>query len=357
MRFQSLPSWMPAAVLAVLAALPMLLPLGVLRWAVPPLVFGLAVFAYRREAPQETADVAPAPAVEPLLTEVLPVWQRHVDSVREQSETAIGQLLDGFSALLRQFDAAGFGSIRAGDGEDRNLNLLTLCQRELSPVLACLENIINSKAGLLAHIRALDADVKELRELAGEVSLIAAQTNLLAINASIEAARAGTAGRGFAVIAAEVRRLSTASSDIGKRITVRMGQVADNMGATLSAAADTDHTDREAVGSSGQVVEHVLAHVRELAASTEAMRNQGSAIRSDVAGLLVALQFQDRIRQILEVVGADIARLHTALAAEQALPAAEAWLAQLGTQYTMEDERATHGTAKRATSDDEITFF
>jgi methyl-accepting chemotaxis protein len=371
--------WLPAAAAIACAALPLWQHAGPLQWlalgGVAAASLWLAPGAARHGAGADpaaagaAADDAPAASAAELLEQVLPVWQRHVDSVREQSETAIGQLLSGFSSLLTQFDAAGFNSIGAAGGDDGrgSMSLLTLCQRELGPVIACLEGVINSKAGLLEQVRQLALAVAELKTMAGEVGQIAAQTNLLAINASIEAARAGDAGRGFAVIAAEVRRLSLSSSDIGKRITLRMDQVSDTMAATLSVAAKADVADRDAIGASSQVMEDVLGHVGELAESSEAMRARGSVIRGDVAGLLVALQFQDRIRQILEVVAADIARMRTALADAQQLPEAGEWLAALGRNYTMEDERSSHAShagkggarmaAPAAAADDEVTFF
>jgi methyl-accepting chemotaxis protein len=305
------------------------------------------------DAPQDGARMAA------LLGDVLPVWEHHVASVRSQSEQAIGQLITSFSSILARFDDAGFkGAHGASSGGDSAISLLTLCQRELGPVIAVLQSVIDSKAGLLGHVRSLSDTIAELKELSTEVSLIAAQTNLLAINASIEAARAGTAGRGFAVIAAEVRRLSSSSSDIGKRITDRMNLASSTMRTTLDVAGKADESDREAMVSSGHVMEDVLSHVRELAASTESMKANGGALRGDVAELLVALQFQDRIRQILEVVSADMLRMQQAVGEGVALPPAQDWLADLGSRYTMAEEHQAHAApAAVAADDDEVTFF
>ena len=351
----------PALAACACAALPMLGQSSWLKAAALAGVGAASAWMLRRApaAAPETdllEDVRPSGEAE-LLVQVLPVWERHVDSVRTQSDAAIGQMIGAFSSILERFDDAGFKDVHASNGAPAAMSLLTLCQRELGPVIACLESVIDSKAGLLEHVRALSDTIGELKELANEVSLIAAQTNLLAINASIEAARAGTAGRGFAVIAAEVRRLSTASSDIGKRITARMSLASDTMRTTLEAAAQADHGDREAMVASGHVMEDVLGHVSELAGATETMRAHGGALRSDVSQLLVALQFQDRIRQILEVVSADMMRMHSSIGSGE-LPPAQAWLDELASHYTMAEERDHQaGQAASTAGDDEITFF
>ena len=363
--------YLPAGLAALFAGLPLFYAVG---WPAAVALAGVAACsgwsAWRHArcaaAAQAQADLA-LPAryalenVQGLLGGVLPVWARHVQSVRQQSDDAVTQLLASFSSLLQQFESAGFTGRAADDGGNNQvtISLLTLCERELGPVIRCLENVVGSKVELLDNVRTLSAATDELAELSEEVRKIAAQTNLLAINASIEAARAGVAGRGFAVIAGEVRQLSMQSAEIGARITRRMGEISGAMGATLEAAARAADHDRDAISSSNSVVDDVLGHVRELARSADDMRAQGNHIRSDVENLLIALQFQDRIRQILEVVEADIGRLEQGVQDSGTLPALDAWLRQLESHYTMDDERHSHqgGALPAAGGGDEITFF
>jgi len=283
----------------------------------------------------------------PLLRGILPVWREHVESVRSQTDTAVGDLVVNFSSITEQFEAAGFkGTSDASDtGQDTTISLLTLCERELQPVIASMTRLTDSKGALAASVRELSVITGELQTMASEVAGIAAQTNLLAINAAIEAARVGAAGRGFAVIAKEIRSLSQASAKTANHITGRMAQIMTIMKNTSEAAAQAASSDKSAIELSGTVVEDVLSHVRELSVEAQTMLGQGNVIRSNIEALIVSLQFQDRVSQVIGVIDKDIARLHDTIDSEEALPSADQWLADLQARYTMKEQRRSHGTS------------
>jgi methyl-accepting chemotaxis protein len=148
-----------------------------------------------------------------------------------------------------------------------------------------------------------------------------------------------------------------------------MVQMSATMASTLDVAADADDSDRKAIGASRAAVEHVLDEVRSAGGAAELLREQGNMIRGEVEQLIVALQFQDRIRQILEVVEADMLRLQATAAAGEQAPEARTWLAELSSTYTMAEEHGNHAPGKAALGDkrsatvstaaqaDEVTFF
>jgi len=276
-----------------------------------------------------------------LLQGVLPAWRHHVEQGKVQTEDAVMHLTSSFALVLEQFDLAGIGGVPGGGADGNTIGLLALCERELQPVVGSLTEVIVGKDQMLASIRDLSDEIKALSAMAAEVSSIAAQTNLLAINAAIEAARAGESGRGFAVVAAEVRKLSQRSAETGSNIATRVRQVAKIMDATMAVAQASAEQDKLSVSLSGNIVEDVLSHVRQLGGSAENMRTHGMIVRQEVEKLLMAMQFQDRVSQILSGVNADMQKMQDSLQETHPddLPDASAWLGEFGKTYTMEDQK------------------
>ena len=124
------------------------------------------------------------------------------------------------------------------------------------------------------EMRSLAEQTRNIESLTNTVNEISDQTNLLALNAAIEAARAGEAGRGFAVVADEVRTLAARSADAAKEINGIVSQIisgSDTVQTRLSSSM-------KAVQASGESRERVAEAIRQSSQSSSINYEQATSI-------------------------------------------------------------------------------
>ena len=156
---------------------------------------------------------------------------------------------------------------------------------------------------LLHRLDGMGKQVNAVVSLLSEVKAIANQTNLLALNAAIEAARAGEAGRGFAVVADEVRKLSSHTSRLGGEIaSVVQGNLS-----TIEGVSEVIHKmaskDMNMMLTAKQRVDDMTAEIGRLNEFTAVKLEQVGAlskqIDEDVNRAVMSLQFEDLVVQLL----------------------------------------------------------
>lgn len=149
-------------------------------------------------------------------------------------------------------------------------------------------------ADLHSRSRQNRTQATEMRELVGEIfgvleliSSVAKQTNMLALNASIEAARAGASGKGFAVVAQEVKFLASQTQEAASIIEAQLSRIADSSDLVLTSASEAE----ELAGGFGRNADHI----------TEAVATQSTSGRKMVSALE---QAHERTQQAVDHMSA-----------------------------------------------------
>jgi methyl-accepting chemotaxis protein len=182
---------------------------------------------------------------------------------------------------------------------------------------------------------------QQIYNIIGTIRTIAEQTNLLALNAAIEAARAGEAGRGFAVVADEVRGLAIRTTDstteisaIINELKIRMDRTAD----TMTAVVDGVNGSQESARDTSRVIEQIA---QEISVSAEANNRISTVSRAQMEniGLL-----QGSLDRLFETFNENSAKVETTATIGDDLYRVSESLKKLLARFIFEQDEAAEST-------------
>jgi methyl-accepting chemotaxis protein WspA len=242
-----------------------------------------------------------------------------------QQASAVNQLSSSLNEMSQSAATLVYSSESAGSSVDGIGGIVAGNNQKSAQIMSSMDAIGNSTAQTAERIKSLNDKMDDINEAVSTISMVADQTTLLSLNASIEANKAGEMGKGFSVVAHEIRRLSDRSIDSASNINA---MVRDIQRATESSALAMDKSSEEirhgvalvgesidSLGAIDEAMERIQEQTRMIVDSVRAQAESSRMVQTTATEMLSSANMVAKAASQTRAVTYELNEMATALSA------------------------------------------
>jgi methyl-accepting chemotaxis protein len=239
----------------------------------------------------------------------------------ERDTSAQREEVEAVNNTLINFGSKIDSTVEAVEGINSNMGRIDIKVKASNNDLFALENSIKdinlAFEDIKQKINGLGLHLSRVNEISNLINNIADQTNLLALNASIEAARAGEAGRGFTVVAEEIRKLAEQSKSSSESINTLIGKISSENVAVVSTSENMSQkldNQIEVIANSMSSFKDIISSIETVIPIVHEINRNIEVIDKDKDKILASIQnvakAEEKIYETTDVISATSQELY-----------------------------------------------